>query len=137
MGNKFYEGGKGSIQGVVALGTGAVSTQTKIIGVVPKKARVTGIRYYVQAAATATALTAQVFARTAAGAAGNDLNADTSIDVADAATGKTGIETTLESTNPDHLWLAEGQLLEVVVTASSATAGPGDLLVEIEFEPRA
>lgn len=136
VGSNRFEGGKGSVQGVVALGTGAVTTQTKIIGAVPKKCRVTDIRYYVQAAATATALTAQVFARTTAGATGNDLNADTSIDVAGAATGKTGIDTVLESTNPEHLHLDEGQLLEVVVTADTASAGPGDLLVEVEFEPR-
>lgn len=136
MGSAFFEGGKGSIQGVVALGTGAVSTQTKIIGVVPKKLRVTDIRFYVQGATTGTALTAQVFARTTAGATGNDLCTDTSIDVADAATGKTGLDITLESTNPEHLDLVEGQLLEVVVTANAVTVGPGDLLVEIEFEPR-
>lgn len=135
VGSNRFEGGKGSVQGVVALGTGAVSTQTRAVGVVPKKCRVTSIRLYGTSAVTATALTAQVFARTTAGATGNDLCADTNIDLTAAAL-QAGVETTLESTNPEHLHLDEGQLLVVVVTASSATAGPGDLLVEVEFEPR-
>lgn len=132
----FYEGGKGSVQGVAALGTGAVSTQTKIVGTIPKKCRVTSIRFYGQSAPTASALTAQVHARTAAGAAGNDLCSATSLDTT-AALLKAGVEATLESTNPEHLVLDEGQLLEVVFTADTVNPGPGDVLVEVEFEPRA
>lgn len=131
----FYEGGKGSIQGVVALGTSSVSTQTKIVGVVPKDMKVTSIRFYGQSAVTATTLTAQVFARTSAGATGNDLCSDTDIDTSEAAL-KAGVAATLEATNPEHLWLDEGQLLEVTVSAGTCSAGPGDLLVEVEFEPR-
>lgn len=135
MNNRFQGGPNQLVQAVIPLGTGAVSTQTKIIGAVPKNMRVTAIKFYPQAAATATALTAQVFARTAAGATGNDLCADTSIDVADAATGKAGVSATLESTNPEHLNLDRGQLLEVVVTADTVSAGPGDVLVAVEYEP--
>lgn len=134
--NNRFEGGKGSIQGVVALGTGAVSTATKIIGVVPKKARVTSIRIYQQADITGTSLTAEVFARTTAGATGNTLqSAATSLDVADAAAGKAGQAASLTATTA-NLHLSEGQLLEVTFTASSVTAGPGDVLVEVEFEPQ-
>lgn len=133
--NVFYEGGKGSIQGVVALGVSTVATQTRAIGVVPKKCRVTSIRFYGQAATTATALTAQVFARTLAGATGNDLCAATDIDLT-AAQLQAGVKATLESTNPEHLHLDEGQLLVVTVTADTAGAGPGDLVVAVEFEPR-
>lgn len=134
-GSNRFEGGKGSIQGIVALGTSSVTTQTRVVGVVPKKCRVTSIRFYGQSATTATALTAQVFARTTAGATGNDLCADTDIDLSAAAL-QAGVEATLESTNPEHLNLVEGQLLVVTVTANSASAGPGDLLVEVEYEPR-
>ena len=134
-GSNRFEGGKGSVQGTVALGTSTVTTQTRVVGVVPKKCRVTGIRFYGQSATTATALTAQVFARTSAGAAGNDLCADTDIDLAAAAL-QAGVDAVLESSNPEHLNLDEGQLLVVTVTASAASAGPGDLLVEVEYEPR-
>lgn len=134
--DQSHGGNNQSIQAVIPLGTGAVSTQTKVVGSVPRDCRVVGIRMYGQAAPTATALTAQVFARTTAGAAGNDLCADKDIDFASAAAAKAGVAATLESTNPEHLNLSENQLLEVVVTADTCSAGPGDLLVEIDFEPR-
>lgn len=132
----FFEGGKGSIQGVAALGTGAVTTQTKIVGVVPKDLKVKDIRFYGQAAVTGT-LTAEVFARTSAGAAGNTLqSAATDIAFASAAAGKTGVAASLTDTVA-NLSIDEDQLIEVVVTATSVTAGPGDLGVKVEFEPRA
>lgn len=136
-GNDYWRGGLNqTIQAVIALGTGSVSTQTKIVGSIPKKCRITGIRFYGQAAVTGTSLTAQVHARTTAGAAGNDLCSAKDIKFASAAAAKTGVAATLESTNPEHLNLDEDQLLEVVITATSITAGPGDLLAEIEFQPR-
>jgi hypothetical protein len=136
MGNHFYEGGKGSVQGVVPLGVSSVSTQTKIVGVVPKKCRVKSIRLYGQATVTGTSITAEVFARTAAGGAGNTLqSAARDIKFASAAAGKAGVDASLTATGA-NLNLDEGQLIEVVVTASSITAGPGDLLVEVEYQPR-
>lgn len=138
--SKVFEGGKGSIQGVVALGTGAVTTQTRVVGVVPKKLRVSGIRIYQQGdiAGTTPTLTAEVYARTTAGAAGNSLQSSTvNMDVADAAAGKAGQDASLTTTEA-NLDLAEGQLIEVVFTAGgTVSTGPGDVLVEIEFVPRA
>jgi len=135
--NDFYGGGKNqSIQGIVALGTGAVVTQTKIIGSIPRDCIVTGIRMYAQSAPTATSLVGEVFARSAAGAAGNTLQASTAdLDFATAAAAKTGVEATLTATQADRK-LSENQLLEVVVTANTVNPGPGDLLVEVEFAPR-
>lgn len=133
--NHFFEGGKGSIQGVVPLGTGSVTDDTvKAIGVVPKRCRVTSIRVYGQAAVTATTLTALIYARTTAGAAGNALNTAADIDFASAAAAKAGVEATLTTTQA-NLVLEEGQLLELHVDADSASAGPGDVVVEVEFEP--
>lgn len=135
--NAFFEGGKGSLQAVVALGTGAVSTQTKIVGCAGKKCRVRSIRFYGQAAVTGTTITAEVFARTTAGAAGSTLqSAAKDIKFASAAAGKAGVDASLTATTT-NLSLAEGQLLEVTFTATSITAGPGDLLVEVEMEPLA
>jgi len=129
-------GNNQSIQGVVVLGTGAVSTQTKIVGSIPQKCRVVGIRFYGQAGPTATTLTAQVYARTTSGATGNSLqSAATDIDFASAAAAKTGVAASLTTTYA-NLRLTENQLLEVTVTASGCSAGPGDLLVEIDYEPR-
>lgn len=134
--SKIFEGGRGAVQGVVPLGTGAVTTQTKIVAAVPKKFKVTAINLYGQAAVTGTSITAEVFARTAAGAAGNSLCTARSIAFASAEAGKAGVGATLTATLADRN-LAEGQLLEVVITATSITAGPGDVLVVIEYDPRA
>lgn len=136
MGSSFYEGGEGTIQQVVELGTGAVSDDTvKIVGSVPKRCRVTGIRLYGQSAVTATALTGIVYARTTAGGAGNALNTAADIDFASAAAAKTGVQATLASA--DNLFLDENQLLELHVDADACTVGPGDVLVEIQITPRA
>ena len=132
VGPRWAEGGKISLQGIAALGTGAVSDVNKIVAVVPKNMRVTGIRVVQQADITGTGLTVDIFARTAAGATGSSLLASTvSLNVADAAAGKAGQTATLTATiaNRD---LAEGQLIEAVFDATSITAGPGDVLVEIE-----
>lgn len=130
-----FEGGEGSIQQVIPLGTGAVTTQTKIVGSLPKHSIVKGIRFYAQSAPTATALTAEVFARTRAGATGLTLqSAATDIDFASAALAKTGIAASL-SALPVNLRPKEDQLLEVTVTSTTTNPGPGDLLVEIAYEP--
>lgn len=134
--NNRFEGGKGSVQVALPLGVGAVSTQTKVVASVPKNCVVKAIRFYGQGAVTGTSITAEVFARTSAGAAGNTLqSAATSVAFATAAAGKTGVAASLTATAA-NLRLNEDRLLEVVVTATSITVGPGDLLVAIEFEPR-
>lgn len=135
--SRFHGGGNNlTVQQVVALGTGAVTTQTRIVGSVPQNARLVGIRFYGQAAVTGTTLTAEVFARTAAGAAGVTLqSAATDIKFASAAAAKTGVAASLTATASD-LRPAENQLLEVVFTATAITVGPDDLLVEIDYEPR-
>jgi hypothetical protein len=134
-GSNRFEGGEGSLQGVAALGTGAVTTQTRVVAVVPKRMRVKRIRFFGQSATTATSLTVQVFARTTAGATGNDLTGATDIDLTAAAL-KAGVVAVLEATNPEHLNLVDGQLIEATITADTCSAGPGDLLTVVEFEPR-
>jgi hypothetical protein len=134
--NNWFQGGKGSVQQVLPLGTGSVTTQTKVIGVMPKKGLVKEIRFHGQGAVTGTTITAEVFARTTAGATGATLqSAARDIKFGSVEAAKAGVTASLTATAPNRM-LAEGQLLEVVVTASSITAGPGDFLIEIEFEPR-
>lgn len=136
MSNEFFGGGlKQRLQHAVPLGTGAVSTQTRAVGVIRRKCRVKSITFHGTAAPTATALTAEVFARTTAGATGNTLqSAATDIDFASAAAAKAGVAASLTATG-ENLVLEEGQLVEVTVTADTASAGPGDLVVDIEYEP--
>lgn len=130
-----FQGGEGSIQAVLSLGTGAVSTQTKIVGLIPKNCVVTGVRYHGQAQVTATGLTADVYVRTAAGAAGSSVqSAAKSVAFASAAAAKTGVAATM--TTGAAVRPNENQLVEVVITADTCSAGPGDLLVEIAFAPR-
>lgn len=130
-----FQGGEGSIQAVIPLGTGAVTTQTKIVGLIPKNCVVQGVRYYGQAAVTATGLTADTYIRTAAGAAGSSVqSAAVSIAFASAAAAKTGTAATL--TTGAAVRPNENQLVEVVITATVCSAGPGDLLVEVAFAPR-
>ena len=131
-----FQPGNLTTQRVVALGTGVVSTQTRIVGSVSQNARVVGIRFYGQSAVTGTSLTAEVFARTAAGATGATLqSAATDVKFTTAALAKTGIAASLTATGGD-LRPAENQLLEVVFTATDVTVGPDDLLVEVDYEPR-
>lgn len=130
-----FKGGKAVLQGVVALGTGAVATQTKILFRTPYKGRVQGIKIQSQAAVTGTSITAEVFARTVAGAAGNTLqSAAADVKFASEAAAKAGIDATLTGTEA-NLDLSAEQLIEVVITATSITAGSGDLLVSLELAP--
>lgn len=137
MGNDDWRGGTGQVlQQMVQLGTGAVSTQTVALFKIPRNAVVKGIRYYGNAAPTASALTAEMYARTAAGAAGVSLqSAATDIDFASAAAAKAGVAASLSATAA-NLRPAEDRLIEVVITATSCTAGPGDLVCALEFDPR-
>jgi len=124
-----------SIQRVIPLGTSTVTTASYIVGSVPRNLRVIGIRFYGQSAPAAATLTIEVFERTSAGGTGNTLqSAATDIDFASAALAKTGIAASLTTTYGD-LRLVENRLIEATVTAGTCTTGPGDLLVEIDFEP--
>jgi len=125
-----------SLQQVIHLGTGAVTTGNHIVGVVPQNCRVTGVYFHGQSAPTASSLTIEVFERTSAGAAGNTLQASaTDIDFGSAALAKTGVAASLTTTQ-SSLRLTEGLLIEATVTANTVNPGPGDLVVEIDFEPR-
>ena len=138
MSNEFFGGGlKQRLHTVIALGTGAVSTQTRAVGVIRRKCRIKSIKFHGTAAPTATALTAEIFARTLAGATGNTLqSAATNIDFASAGAAKAGVAAALTATAA-NLTLLEGQLLEVTVTADTVSAGPGDLVCVVEYEPLA
>lgn len=150
----FYRGGRGGAAAVtpknasaqmvkrvkrrvLALGTSTVTTTTYIVGATEFGLKVIAINFFGQAAVTATGLTAEVFARTTAGATGNTLqSAATALHTAfdTAAHAKAGVAAALTATAA-NLTLLAGQLLEVTITASSATAGPGDLLVQIVAVP--
>lgn len=134
-GSNRFEGGEGSLQRVVGLGTGAVVTQTVIVGVIPKNARVTAIRFHGQSAVTATSLTAECFARTTAGGTGLTLqDSATNIAFASAAAAKAGVAGTIAG--EPNVRPGENQLIEAVLTADTCSVGPGDLAIEVQYEPR-
>jgi hypothetical protein len=133
--NQYRGGPKQALQQVIPLGTSGVTTLTKALFVAPLDLKVNAIKFYGQADVTATALTAEVFARTLAGATGNTLlAAETNVKFAEGA-GKAGVAGTLTATTA-HRSLLAGQLLEVTVTADTCSAGPGDFVVVVEYEPR-
>lgn len=134
--NARYEGGEGSIQRTIALGTGAVATGTHVLGVVPKKCIPVAVRFYGQGAVVATSLTGQVYARTLAGAAGESIQSEArDIKFASAAAAKAGVAGSL-ATARDGTHLSENQLLEVVITGDTCSQGPGDLVVVVDYKPR-
>lgn len=119
----------------IALGTGAVSTQTKLVGRMPVAGKIISISYVGQGAVTGTSITAETFARTAAGAAGNTLqSAARDIKFASTAAALTGVDASLTATTA-NLTLAANQAFETVITATAITVGPGDLAVEIVYVP--
>ena len=133
MSNDFYAGGRQqTYQRVVALGTSTVTTQTAAVAQVRRRGIVTGFRVYGQAAVTATSLTIQLTKRSAGGSATNISNA-VDIDFASASAALAGVAGTLTASATS---LAEDDLLEAVIAASSATAGPGDLVISAEYENR-
>jgi hypothetical protein len=135
MGNKNYEGGVETFQQVVALGVSNVTTQTKVVGAIPKNCRLRAIRFYGQGAVTATSLTAECFARTTAGATGVTMQtAAKDIKFGTAAAGLAGVAAVVATGTGQYT--DKQQLVEVVVTADTCTAGPGDFLVVVEYEPR-
>lgn len=120
MSNAFFRGGPGIFQSVVALGADAVETQTRLLCAVPFRARVTGVDFVGADKATGDALSAQVFVGEVA------VCADT--DVSDAAG---GVAATLAGGGT----LEPGDVLTVEITADNISAGPGDLLVAVSYEP--
>lgn len=133
MSNDYFAGGrKQTYQRVVALGTGSVSTQTAAVAHVRRRGVVTGFRVYGQSAPTAGTLTAQLQKRTAGASAVSISNA-VDIDFASGTAALAGVAGTLTAS---AVALAEDDLLEVVITAATATAGPGDLTVSVEYESR-
>ena len=134
MANDYLGGGrKQELEVVVPLGTGAVSTQTNLVGRAPRKMRVTGIRFHGQAAVTGTSLTAEVNKLTTAGAADASMQSSaTDIAFASAAAALAGVAAATDATEQI---IDEGQPIEVDFTATAITAGPGDTLVQLEWEP--
>jgi hypothetical protein len=131
--NAFWQGG--NKQSIQAVRPDTTATITYSVGIVEKNMRVKAIRFYGQQATVGTSLTAEVFARTLAGAAGNTLqSAATDVAFATAAAAKTGVAASLTAT-PANLRLSENQLLEVVLTATAITTGPGEFVTKVEFEP--
>ena len=125
----------GPIAGIVALGTGAVSDQNRLVGVVTRDCVVTGVTVKQSADITGTGLTLNLFARTAAGAAGSSILASTvSLDAASAAAALAGQTASLSAT-ASALKLTKGMLIEAVLDATSVTAGPGDVAITIEVAP--
>ncbi len=133
--DQAHGGNEQTIEAVIPLGTGAVSTQTKAVGIVPRNCRIFAIWFTGQAAVTATSLTAVCWARTQAGAAGTALNSATDIAFTSAAAAKAGVMATLTTTQA-ALRPERGLLIEVVITASGCSAGPGDLVATVTFEAR-
>lgn len=133
--NDFYGGGKNqSLQRVIPLGVGSVTTQTRTVGTIPRNCRVKKVKFHGQGAVTAAVLTAMVVVRDAEGGNGeNLLTAAADIDFATAAAARVGVEGIIDASEAS---IDEDQLLECVITATTATAGPGDLVVEVEFAPR-
>lgn len=131
-----FRGSPRIIRRTLPLGTGAVSTGTFLLGFSEVKGRVTAIRYGGQAAVTGTAITAEVKKTS------TDGNTDTTLQSAatdiklTASTDETKIAASLTTTQQD-LNINKDQLLQVVITCTAITAGPGDVVVEVVVDPRA
>lgn len=131
MSNEFFAGGlKQSLQNVLLLGVSTVTTADHSLGVVRRRSILRGFRIHGVAQVTATTLTAQLFKRTAGGAQ-VALSDAVDIDFASAAAALAGVEGVVVGADAA---LAADDLLEVAITAASATAGPGDLVVSAEYE---
>lgn len=152
-GATFYEGGKPGrrtavspkslsqyaalrpLQVRVPLGTGAVSTQTILLGIMPASGgKVQSIKFAGQAAVTGTSITAEVFKRSADGNSTTTLQASATDIKLTASTDEVALSATLTATTADRT-VAGGLVLECTITCSSITAGPGDLIIDVEFVP--
>lgn len=123
-----------SVRVVLPLGTGAVATQTKLVGISEVGGRIKAVRFAGQGAVTATSLVAKVQKLSADGDTATDVSSDRDIKLT-AATDQTALSGTL-STVAGVLDIKRGTLFRVVITADACTVGPGDLAVEVEVEPR-
>lgn len=120
---------------VLPLGTGAVTTATYLLGAQKIKGRITDIRFYGQSAVTGTSLTAEVFKVATDGNSTTTLqSAATDVKIT-ASTDGTKLAASLTATKGD-LDILKDQLLQVVITANTVGTGPGDLVVEVVYDPR-
>lgn len=126
-----------TVRRVLPLGTGAVTTATYPLGSTPIKGRIKGVRYSGSAAVTGTAITADVQRIATDGNSATSVqSAATDVKIT-SGTDKTTLSATLASNGSGTLDLPKNTQLQVVVTANAITAGPGDLVVEVDIEPRA
>lgn len=118
----------------VALGTGAVSTQTVALGTMPVAGKILDIAFSSSSAVTGTSLTAEVKKNAADGNSATTLqSAATDIKVS-ASTDLTKLAAALTATTAD-LTVAADLVLSCVFTASSITAGPGFVAITITYVP--
>jgi hypothetical protein len=120
---------------MISLGTGAVSTRTDLVGRLPTGGcKVVGIYFTGTDAVTGTGLTAEVKKLSADGNTATTLQASAVDLKLTASTDEVPQAATLTAATTD-LTLASGAVLQVVFTASSITAGPGDVEVLVEYVP--
>ncbi len=135
-GSAHFEGGRGLIERVISLGTGGVGTGTFPIGRVPKRCRIVRIRINGQGVVTGTSLTAMVRLWDTAATVTSDLQAAAAdIKFLTATAARLGLVPALHADQARRN-AVDGQIVDCVVTATAITVGPGDVLVEVEFEPR-
>lgn len=117
---------------VVALGTGAVATQARLLGTTPRRMKVIAINFVGAAAVTGTSLTGMVRYRSADGNSTTDLMSaakDLKITSSNDNVEQQGVLATSGLTVP------AGRAVECVFTATSITAGPGDVVVQVVCVP--
>jgi hypothetical protein len=148
----FYDGGKAGrrtavtpksmsanavkrpLNRVLPLGTGAVSTATYLLPPMPVAGKVVAIHYVGAAAVTGTSITAEVAKRAADGNSTTTLQASATDVKITSSTDNTLLSATLTATTA-NLTCTAGTVLQVTITASSITAGPGDLAVQVVYVP--
>lgn len=131
-----FRGTPRAVNRVIALGTSTVTTGTHLVGFAHVKGRIKAVRFGGQGAVTGTSLTAEVKKVSADGDTSTSLQSAAKDIKLTTSTDETELEASL-STTAGALDVLKGQLFEVVITADSVTAGPGDVVVEVEIEPRA
>lgn len=133
-----FEGGLNTITRVIALGTGAVSSASHVVGAFPKRGKIVRIRYKGLVAVVGTTFTADTVIAPPDGSTPSLMlqTAPTDIEFDSVAEARIGVEATLNPTLQANRGGLDGQMLIVVLTAAGVTSGPGDLLVEVAFEPR-
>ena len=131
-----FRGSPRQVAVVLALGTGAVSTQTKLVGASPCKGKVLEVYFVGQAAVTATSLTAEVKKVVVGGGSSTSLQSAATDIKLTGSTDDIKVAAALSSDSTVRA-LSKDQIIEVVITADTCTAGPGDLAVVVLIEPRA